>query len=455
MRTPLTRAMVDAQRIRTRNEAPRRGGAVLYWMQREQRANDNWALLHAQELAIENAAPLYVLFNLVQTYSYATERHYGFMVRGLHEVAETLRTHNIGFTITRGDPATVITRFVSAHDIGAVVTDFNPLRIVEEWKRALAAALPVSLIEVDAHNIVPCWVASDKEEFAAHTFRPKIHRALGAFSGALPALQTHAHTPQNLPMVAWETLGVDASVETATSIAPGERAAAVQCADFLQRMSGSYAELRNDPTKHVLSGLSPYLHFGQISAQRVAHEVERGGIALADREAFLEELIVRRELSDNYCFYQPHYDSIDGAREWARETLAAHVDDPREYTYTYEEFRDAKTHDPLWNAAQTEMVKCGTMHGYMRMYWAKKILEWTNSPMRAIEIAIQLNDTFSLDGRDPNGYAGIMWSIAGVHDRGWPERPIYGTIRYMNYNGAKRKFDVNEYIAHVNAIEST
>jgi deoxyribodipyrimidine photo-lyase len=196
----------------------------------------------------------------------------------------------------------------------------------------------------------------------------------------------------------------------------------------------------------VSSNLSPYLHFGQISAQRIALETYKRKHNIETKDAFLEELIVRRELSDNFCFYNKNYDSFDGFPEWAKKTLNEHRKDKREFTYNLEQFEKAKTHDDLWNAAQIEMVKTGKMHGYMRMYWAKKILEWTETPEEALEFSIYLNDKYELDGRDPNGYTGCAWSIGGVHDRAWTERPVFGKIRYMNYNGAKRKFDVKRYI---------
>jgi len=214
---------------------------------------------------------------------------------------------------------------------------------------------------------------------------------------------------------------------------------------FEERLSG-YNEKRNDPNENVSSNLSPYLHFGQISAQRIALETYKRKHNIETKDAFLEELIVRRELSDNFCFYNKNYDSFDGFPEWAKKTLNEHRKDKREFTYHLEQFEKAKTHDDLWNAAQIEMVKTGKMHGYMRMYWAKKILEWTETPEEALEYSIYLNDKYELDGRDPNGYTGCAWSIGGVHDRAWTERPVFGKIRYMNYNGAKRKFDVKRYI---------
>jgi deoxyribodipyrimidine photo-lyase len=243
------------------------------------------------------------------------------------------------------------------------------------------------------------------------------------------------------------------TVSEADWITPGEKAASRVLRRFIGKKLASYDTRRNDPPADGQSGLSPYLHFGQISAQRVALEVSASAAVKKSREAFLEELIVRRELSDNYCFYNRNYDNFGGFPEWARKTLHAHRNDRREYRYVRDQFENAQTHDDLWNAAQMEMVKRGKMHGYMRMYWAKKILEWTESPEKAMEIAIYLNDRYVLDGRDPNGYTGIAWSIGGVHDRAWNERPVFGKIRYMSYNGCKSKFNIKNYIHSVQSRE--
>lgn len=215
-----------------------------------------------------------------------------------------------------------------------------------------------------------------------------------------------------------------------------------------------YSSKRNDPTvPGALSCLSPYFHFGHLSPQRAALEASKcKSIHKESVEGFLEEMVIRRELSDNYCHYVTNYDKLDAAYDWAKETLDAHRNDKREYLYTLEELEKAKTHDKLWNAAQKEMTSLGKMHGYIRMYWAKKILEWTESPEQAIEFGIYLNDKWELDGRDPNGYVGIMWSMAGIHDQGWRERPVFGKIRYMNYQGCKRKFDIEKYVARVHEI---
>ena len=242
------------------------------------------------------------------------------------------------------------------------------------------------------------------------------------------------------------------TVSEADWITPGEKASLRVLKGFIEKKLGSYETGRNDPSADGQSDLSPYLHFGQISAQRIAIEVSKTNAAKKSREAFLEELVVRRELSDNYCYYNRNYDNVEGFPEWAKKTLHAHRNDKREYLYVRAQFENGETHDDLWNAAQMEMVKRGKMHGYMRMYWAKKILEWTGSPEQAMEVAVYLNDKYELDGRDPNGYTGIAWSIGGVHDRAWNERPVFGKIRYMSYNGCKSKFDIKKYIHTVQSI---
>jgi len=215
---------------------------------------------------------------------------------------------------------------------------------------------------------------------------------------------------------------------------------------FIDKKLPRYADMRNDPSRDGQSNLSPYLHFGQLSAQRAALEADNVHCPAMSKETFLEELIVRRELSDDFCYYNDHYDSFAGFPEWSQRSLNFHRKDRREYIYSLKKFENAQTYDNLWNSAQMEMVKRGKMHGYMRMYWAKKILEWSSSPEEALETAIYLNDKYELDGRDPNGYTGIAWSIGGVHDRAWNERPVFGKIRYMSYNGCKGKFDVEAYV---------
>jgi deoxyribodipyrimidine photo-lyase len=429
-------------------------GPVVYWMSRDQRVCDNWALLFARERAVGAKRPLVVVFCLAPQFLGATLRQYGFMVRGLKEAAKGLQAHNVAFVLLKGEAPSVLPRWLAAVAACELVVDFDPLRGKRKWRDAVAGAVDMPVHEVDAHNVVPCRIASPKQEYGAYTIRPKIHRLLPEFLEPFPNLE-------RLPVLwegaeegpEWEAveafLNVDRFVGEVDWIKPGEAAAQAALQRFIDRGLENYMADRNDPSKHGQSGLSPYIHFGQLSAQRVALAVEESDAGRQAKDALLEELIVRRELADNFCWYNEAYDRFDGFPTWAQDTLNAHRRDRRPYIYSVDELERGETHDDLWNAAQLEMVKKGKMHGYMRMYWAKKILEWTASPEEAMAAAVYLNDRYELDGRDPNGYAGIAWSIGGVHDRAWGERPVFGKIRYMSYNGARSKFDVKAYIRRI------
>jgi deoxyribodipyrimidine photo-lyase len=329
------------------------------------------------------------------------------------------------------------------------------LKVKQRWRTSVSRAIDIPFYEVDSHNIVPCRVASQKPEYGAYTLRPKLRKLLPHYLTEFPVVERHPYRMQGrIVPTDWRAvrhaLELDASVGEVDWIKPGEGAAARALRRFVKAKLNRYATDRNDPNLDGQSRLSPYLHFGQLSAQRIALEVMKASVGESSREDFLEELIVRRELSDNFCFYNNDYDSPRCFPGWAQKTLSMHGNDEREYVYTLRNLELGRTHDDLWNAAQLEMVKRGTMHGYLRMYWAKKILEWTRSPRVAMKFAIYLNNKYQLDGRDPNGYAGIAWSIGGVHDRPWGERKIFGMVRYMNYNGCRKKFDVKEYIEKVN-----
>jgi len=450
---------VKTQRVRLLNADQKKNrGPVVYWMSRDQRAHDNWALLFAQEEALKRSSPLIVIFCLVQEFLGATIRQYRFMIEGLKEAEGSLKKKNIPFVVLTGSPKKSISEFIRAYKVSCLITDFDPLRIKREWKNAVAESISVPFYEVDAHNIVPCWIASEKQEYAAYTFRPKINRLLKGFLEVFPKLKKHPISWNKARMATdWDsiikTLKVDMAVSEVTWIKPGEKSAQKAFRKFLQNGLENYNTYRNDPTKNAQSNLSPYFHFGHLSAQMVANNVFDSKAERISKDAFLEELVVRRELSDNFCFYNPDYDSFKGFPDWARKTLNKHRKDKRLYIYTAEQLENALTHDELWNAAQREMVVRGKMHGYMRMYWAKKLLDWTESPDAALQIAIYLNDKYELDGRDPNGYAGIAWSIGGVHDRAWNERKIFGKIRYMSYNGCRSKFNVDTYIENMRTLK--
>ena len=442
--------MIDPRRLRLLNGKQDGQGAVIYWMMRDQRVRHNWALLFARRKAELMQQPLVVLFTLAPTFLQAPLRHYDFMLKGLREVEADLKTLNIPFVLLQGEPTTELPRFAETMKAGVVVTDFSPMKIARAWKKEVARQLTVPLYEVDTHNIVPCWIASGKQEYSARTLRPKINALLGEFLTDFPELEPLPSHSQYQPLDwsdVYRTVHVDASVPPVEWLQLGEKAAHRSLESFLQNRLASYAQRRNDPNAGATSHLSPYLHFGQISAQFIALEARKSKAPEVDKNAFLEELIVRRELAENYCCFNDHYDSFEGIPAWAKESLKQHGGDQREYLYTLEEFATAKTHERLWNAAQHELITTGVIHGYMRMYWAKKILEWSESAEQAFETAIFLNDRFALDGREPNGYAGVAWSIGGLHDRPWFDRAVYGKIRYMNASGCARKFDVKQYIA--------
>jgi len=426
-------------------------GPIIYWMSRDQRARDNWALIYAREIALKNKKPLIVIFCLQSKFLGALYRNFEFMLEGLRLVEASLNELNISFIILVGEPEVILSQFIEDNRIGLVVMDFSPLRIKRNWIENLKDNIKITLCEVDAHNIIPCWISSDKKEYAAYTLRSKIKKYLPEFKVEFPELSKHPHKwKDNSYNNKWEKLKNCINVEDSNYkvnwIKPGENEARKILDIFIKQKLKNYVRDRNDPNTDGTSNLSPYLHFGQISSQRVVLEATKIKPLSNLKGTFYDEIIVRKELSDNFCFYCEDYDNVKCFHPWARQTINKHQKDNREFLYSLTEFETAKTHDDLWNAAQLQMLKTGKMHGYLRMYWAKKILEWTESPEDAMQIAIHLNDKYELDGRDPNGYAGIAWSIGGVHDRAWKERNIFGKIRYMSYKGMKRKFNVQNYI---------
>lgn len=389
---------------------------IIYWMSRDARVQDNWAFLFAQKLALKNEVPLYVCFCLVPKFLDATIRHFKFMLDGLKEVESECKDLNINFFLLAGDAGAQIPKFVKEHKIGAVVCDHSPLRVPKKWVDDVKKNLPkdVPLCQVDAHNIVPVWVASEKQEYAARTIRNKINGNLSTYLTKFPPIIKHPHRSEiKSETINWtkrlEQLDVDRTVDEVDWAKPGYMAGIKTLEEFCEKRLKIFNSKRNDPTLNALSNLSPWFHFGQIAPQRAILVVNKYKSKYSEGvAAFCEEAIVRRELSDNFCFYNPNYDNLKGLADWAAKTLNDHRKDKRDYIYTRDELDKSMTHDDLWNAAQNQLVKEGKMHGFLRMYWAKKILEWTESPDQALEFAIYLNDRYNLDGRDPNGYVGCM-----------------------------------------------
>lgn len=436
-------------RYRLINDRPlKASGPIVLWLTRDLRSSDNWALIKAIELANANHRSVLVVYNLIVNYLNGSKRQWDFKIRSLIELSKNLKELGVGFHLVDGDGGEVID-FLKANQTAGLITDFCPLKPKRQALKQVVENFDGPIYEVDAHNIVPVWIASNKQEFAAYTIRPKIKKLLPIYLTDFPRLVKPLVRSNSVESIDFDSIIHDSRVDDLVSesgFEPGEAAAKKTLKEFIGKRLSGYSSSRNDPNQDAQSNLSPYLHYGLISPQRVAWEVAHCSAPLADKEAFLEEIIVRRELSDNFCYYNRDYNNVNGFPDWAKQSLKEHQSDKREYVYSLRQFASARTHDPLWNAAQIEMVRTGKMHGFLRMYWAKKILEWTNTPQEALRIAIHLNDRFSLDGRDPNGYVGILWSIGGLHDRAWFDRPVFGKVRYMNAAGCKRKFDVNDYI---------
>lgn len=441
--------MID-QRVRKLNKEQVKSGPIVYWMSRDQRMNHNWALLYAQMIAKKQKQPLVVVFALADKFLQATIRQYGFMIRGLLQLQTDFNTKNIEMFILKGEPQIEVVKFIKKNKIGALITDFDPLKIKIKWRNFVKNKINCAFFEVDAHNIIPCWQASNKQEYAAYTFRPKVEKLLDKYLTSFPILKKQNYKFNKKAKLnnfndLIKNLEIDFDVSEIDWLKPGEKNAKKQLKNFINKKLHNYEQDRNDPNLDAQSNLSPYLHFGQICSQTIVLEINKVKGSFKSKKAFLEELIVRKELSDNFCFYNKNYDNYKSFPKWAMKTLNNHNDDKREYIYSKKQLEQTQTHDELWNAAQNQMIQIGKMHGYMRMYWAKKILQWTKDYKQAQRIAIYLNDKYELDGRDPNGYTGIAWSIGGVHDRAWPKRPVFGKVRYMSYNGAKSKFDVKNY----------
>jgi deoxyribodipyrimidine photo-lyase len=380
------------------------------------------------------------------------------MLRGLAAVAEGLQRRGIGFVLRR-HPEHDILQFCAQVRPCLVVSDEDPLRRAE-WGRARATGgLAMPFWTVDSDVIVPSRLFG-KEHYAARTIRPKMHKELPLFLRRVADARVKIRWKNSIRLQSLDPktklldeLTMDRSIGSSHSFSGGSAAAHSILRRFIQDRLDGYAKNRNHPDIDGTSQLSPYLHFGHIGPHTVAWAVNDSNAPAQDRMAFLEEVIVRRELAINFVRFNPQYDCFNAREPWADETLRIHAKDPRKFLYTEKQLEHAETHDPLWNAAQKQMVLTGWMHGYLRMYWAKKILEWSWSPAEAFDIAVRLNDRYELDGRDPNGYAGIAWAIVGKHDRAWgPERPVYGKIRYMSFASTSRKFDSKAYIARIAAL---
>ena len=451
--------LIHHERVRRLNDRMSRVGKyVLYWMQQSQRAEFNHALEYAAQRANELSLPLVVGFGLTDGYPEANARHYRFMLEGLSEIGPALDRRGIRFVVQKGSPDDVAIEL--SRDAAAVVCDAGWLRPQQQWRSKVADNVACELVQIESDAVVPVETASNKREYAARTLRPKIQKLIDKFLVELKPTPVKKDslsiTFDGLDLsdvdAALASLNIDRSIEPVSAFFQGGTSRAKTILrKFLDQSFDGYADNRSQPQTDDVSHMSKYLHFGQISPVEVALTARKHRGRGENVASFLEELIVRRELAQNFVRFTSDYVKFSCLPDWAQATLKKHSKDKREHVYTKAEFRDAKTHDPYWNAAMNEMRYTGYMHNYMRMYWGKKILEWTTSPEYAHRVALELNNSYFLDGRDANSYANINW-IFGLHDRPWGERPVYGTVRSMSAAGLERKCDIDSYVAKVERL---
>jgi len=456
-------------RIRRLNQQPvrREGEFVLYWSQMNRRVDSNHALEFAAAQANELGLPLLFYEGLTCTYPHANDRFHTFLLEGVEETARRARRRGIGYAFylrrRRSDPNDIVYRLASR--AAAVVTDDYPTFIAAVHNARVPGRIGTAFFAVDASCVVPMNLI-EKKEYGAYTIRPKIHRLLGEW---LRPVETNPLMRRwTLPPFGFETevtaaaiadlvasCEIDHAVKPSLSYQGGRLAAERHLRHFLENNLRRYDSDKNEPAAHATSNLSPWLHFGHISAIEVALASRLRAAEHGEADAgFLEELIVRRELAFNHARFAPRPDSLDALPDWAKQTLRKHARDPRNPVYTREEFERGATHDALWNATQKELLLRGKIHGYYRMYWGKKIIEWSPSVEEAADTMVYLHDRYALDGRDPNTYTNILWCF-GLHDRPWSERPIFGMVRYMSLEGMRRKTAVDAYLREIATLELT
>ncbi len=445
--------MIHKERIHKSGRSNHNAHYIIYWMQQSQRISYNHALQYAIRLSNDKKIPLIVYF-LILPFPEANLRHYQFMTDNVLKLKDQFRQMNINMIIdTKEDFSNLIKLSQNAFEL---VTDKGYLRIQKQWKHHVKANCPCYYSEIESDVVIPVETLSHKEEYSAFTLRKKAVKLLDYFLKPLIPQDYEGSCFNDLPIdppveinnqtELLNNIKADLSIRPSDFFTGGEFEAHKYLNHFLESKLDQYAEKRNDPALDYTSNLSPYLHFGQLSPLETALESIKKN--KAGSVAFLEKLIIRRELAVNFVHYNPNYDQYKALPSWSRQTLNDHINNSRPYLYSPDEFENAQTHDIYWNSAQNEMRITGKMHGYMRMYWGKKIIEWSETPEDAFNTALYLNNKYELDGRDPNAFAGVAWCF-GKHDRPWTSRNIFGTVRYMNAAGLKRKFDIDAYVIKI------
>ncbi len=437
--------------------SPRKAArSVVYWMQRAVRIKGNAALGVAIEAASILDLSVVVYFEVRADDASATLRHFHFLQQGLRDAAEDAAELGVGF-IVRRTPKDSLEAFLEEVQAALLIGDENPCREPEHQRKALTRRLRIPYWTVDADVVVPSRIFG--RSFALlHHFRPRLKAELLNFLVSPKRNEPVRRWQPRKTLATFELSGditagftkLDRTVKPVDAFTGGTHAALQRLRSFIRNDLAAYDETRNHPEVAGTSRLSPYLRFGNIGPLTIALAVTKavadGKVTAETGQRFLDQLIGWRELAVLFVRHELHYDNWECAAPWARATLLEHASDPRPYRYTLRQLEKAETHDDLWNAGQREMVVTGWMHNYMRMYWAKKILEWAPDPATAFDWAVILNDRYELDGRDPSGYAGIAWAIVGKLDRPWFNRPVFGLVRSMTGKSISRKFDAGAYI---------
>ena len=442
------------------SEVNTKGRYVLYWMQMFKRASHNYALNFAIQRANEHGLPLVVYEGLKFYYPWASDRFHTFILEGVAEKRVEFAERGIRyiFYLQRDarDPQNTVAQL--AREAALLVTDDYPCFIIPKHNERIAQ-LNLPVFAVDANGMVPLSVLP-KEEYAAYTIRPKIHRLLPDLPRTIVTPHLEVQKP-TLKVECPETdvtadniadlvaqCDIDHNVKPSTVYQGGTKAGRKRLSYFIQSILPHYDKTHNEPSFDGVSRLSPYLHFGFLSIQEIVAAVEHAKAPKPSKDAFLEQAIVRRELSFNLTRHNAHYDSLKALPVWALQTMCEHKDDPHPELIDDEKIEAAETYDELWNAAQRELLNTGHLHNYVRMLWGKRVIEWQRTYEMAFELLVHLNNKYALDGRDPNSYAGILWCF-GKHDRPWFEREIFGTIRYMTSRSMARKFNARRYMGSV------